>query len=309
MSYCGCANSILNTGRPSYAKGQLQASKIWISYLFQEDGTRNFISAPSKASPIDDTVVDGLINNADPFQRIYPLGEFQDQTDEKADTVFQEFNDGTRIKVRDGIRTFTGMLVDYGPEDLEYLDAWGCKQIGIYEIDRCGNLIGDVDPVTGNVHPIPIQRGSWDAMLMKGNNESAGMIQLSFQISKLFKDVDYRGVQANSDYLASDLLSKIGLIQLKVDSQTVTSTTEFDISVVVASYRPWDKRPAAGLSTADFVVTNTTTSSTVTPSGVVEAPDGTYTFTIPAQTTADVLKVSFVGDGKAFEDFTLDPIP
>lgn len=308
MSYCGCESSIFNTGRPSYAKGQNQASFIWVTYLKQEDGTKNKISAPSTASPLDDTVIDGLIENTDPFARVYPIGEFQDQLDEQADTTFQEFNDGTRAKVRNGIRTFTGMLVGYGPEDLEYLNYWGCKDIGIYEIDKCGNLIGDVAD-NGDIYPIPLQRNSWDARLVKGNNESIGHIQLSFQVNKLFKDTNYRGVQANSDYLTADLTEKTGLIQLEVDSPAAPSTTQLVAKVQVASYRPWDKRPASGLTTSSFVLANKTTGSTISPSGVTEAPDTIYTFDYSAQSSGDVLTLSFLDDGKVFDTVTYPPIP
>ena len=57
--------------------------------------------------------------------------------------------------------------------------------------------------------------------------------------------------------------------------------------------------PDTGLLVGDFSLYNNTTASSVTITSVTESPDGTYTFVIPTQTSADVMVLTPSKDGRS----------
>ena len=60
-----------------------------------------------------------------------------------------------------------------------------------------------------------------------------------------------------------------------------------------------------GLLLADFSLYNNTAAASVVITSVTESPDGTYTFVIPAQTSADVMTLTISADGFELQDTTI----
>ena len=70
------------------------------------------------------------------------------------------------------------------------------------------------------------------------------------------------------------------------------STTSFKTTMTF-DYGTWkNKDVATGFDAADFALYNVTDAASVSISTCVESPDGTYTFTYTAQTSADVLRLT-----------------
>jgi hypothetical protein len=81
--------------------------------------------------------------------------------------------------------------------------------------------------------------------------------------------------------------------RLMLTPSVVITTTGFVSKIDTIYGAKYDSTVFAGGVLADFTLYNETTASSVTITSVTEAPDGTYTFVIPAQSSADVLTLTF----------------
>jgi hypothetical protein len=93
--------------------------------------------------------------------------------------------------------------------------------------------------------------------------------------------------------LLVDLLSYVDLIPVVMGAASSITTTGFVSKIDTIYGAKYDSAVFAGGVLADFTLYNETTASSVTITSVTEAPDGTYTFVIPAQSSADVLTLTF----------------
>ena len=304
---CACSEGLFNSGRLNN-KSQNQPSSLIMVHLKDSSGALNTIPASqlTGGNSVDATYVEGKIEDSDPKARWYPIGEFKDQTSTRDEPITQDFNDGTSEFVRENPRQFTGMLTSTLPLFLPRLNYWKCQDFGIFEVDDCGNINGQIDAATGDLHPVAINSGSWHASFEPKNNESVSMVRLTFQTSKTFRDADYRTLE-NGVEVTTDLTDIAGLLDLQATETSAPTTTSFAIAVTKAWGREWNKIKAIGLEDANWTLRNTTTGSTVAVT-VAEAPDGTYTFTYTAQTSADVLTIEYIGAGVVLEPFTLTAV-
>ena len=104
-----------------------------------------------------------------------------------------------------------------------------------------------------------------------------------------------------------DLLNKVGLIDVFARFGVANLTTEIAIDFYdVDGSAAGD--PFTGLLLGDFTVFNENTALAVVPSASVEAPNGTYTLTIAAQTTGDILTVTATQAGFDFSQTTNEKI-
>jgi hypothetical protein len=97
-----------------------------------------------------------------------------------------------------------------------------------------------------------------------------------------------------------------GKMDTTIEQVGVGTTTVIVVKIYQSYGTAKTKIPISGLVLADFVLYNVTDSIAVVPSGVVETPDGTYTFTMAAQTATDIerLSLAVTANAKPFEDST-----
>lgn len=290
---CPCTGSLLNTGTPKNQRLIKTGVKLVLVPLVADDGTRNEVLS---TDTLDTAFFDGKFQNEDPSKRWYPLGEFRNVTNERADPITESFSDGSSAIVQQGIRTYQGWLIDYAPVYSSKIDSIACSDFGVYVLDECGDFYGSYCAGTvDSLRPIKVNKDSVEARAILQSDTLKAKVQLTFEFSQLEKDSSLRLIKGSELGTGVDLLSYDGFIDANVDYVTTPPTTTLITAVVTQRYDDvFVDTTVTGLTVADFVIYNLTTAAAVVPSGVVEAPVGTYAVTIPAQTSADKLRVRVV---------------
>jgi len=291
MASNDCGNGALNTGQPSCVpKKSVDAGIIFVNYL-NDAGTVNFI--PS-GTTVDSTFVSGLINNADKSVRWYPAMNIKSVVGERADNVTQDI-DGIAYNVKRGVRAYDGSF--YGnfanPKFVKALESRASIQDAYFKVDINGNLTG-IEDESGNVAPIKIQSSTLQVKYKEPTVTELQMVNLKFSVDESQNDSDL--VTLDSQTVTTDLLSIAGLIDVTGVS-TSPATTGFVLTTKLIYGNPFALPAFSGAVLADFVLYNTTTSSSITATSVTEGADGVYTFVMPAQTSADEVTVDLSKDG------------
>lgn len=288
MEFCACNGSSLNTGTPTKQRVIASGSKLIAVRMKADDGTPNQILS---SEDIDQAYIDAAINNEDPSKRWYPIGIFKNQEDVRADPATEAMSDGSTILTQQGIRTYNGWLLNYAASYLGALEAFKCESFGLFVIDDCKGLTGTISKDGLSLRPTRVNEKSWSPTLIKASPTVAGKVQLAFEFSQLEKDKDLRVI--SGDEIDGDILSEEGLLPLK-GTVTGISTTGFVVALKVFFdiFLDASKTVVPGWLVADFALFNKTTNLAITIASVTEAPEGTYTFVIPAQTASDVLELT-----------------
>jgi hypothetical protein len=303
MSFCSCSGS-KNTGLRGGLKAFRDVKLHFAVPLFKSDGTRNSILS---SDTVDQSFLDAKINNSDVSQRWYPIGKFKNVTDERADPSTETFNDGSSQITIQGVRTFTGLLLDYPPEYITNLQKHACDRFGVYEVDSCGNLRGVKNSDETELYPIEINKGYFDPQLVKAvAGTNAERLQLTFEFDQ--NEFDNNLLMISCDDITADLRNSSGLVDVNATNLTSVSTTGFTFTQETAYNYFGNPVLAEDWVLADYTLTNNTTASTIVITSVTEAPNGTYAFVIPAQSSSDVLSITGIKDGLELITFEI-PIP
>ena len=290
MEFCACSGSLLNTGTPNKQRVVASGVKLIAVRMKADDGTENNILS---SDVIDQAFVDAKINNDDDSKRWFPIGEFKNQEDVRADPLTESFSDGSTIITQQGLRTYLGWLINYSPAYLGALESFKCQSFGLFAIDDCGGITGSLNVAGTALRPIRVNEKSWNPTYVKATPTVSAKVQLSFEFSQLEKDKSLRTIA--EDEITADLLDAEGLLPLKaaISAEATTGfvaaiTVDFDI------FFDAEKEKVIGWVLGDFALQNKTTNLPITITSVTEAPEGTYTFVIPAQSAGDVLELTNV---------------
>jgi hypothetical protein len=300
--FCSCDGFLGNTGTPSKQRAVSDSAILIAVPLVADDGTKNQIS---KSDVIDQAYIDAKINNTDPSKRWYPIGQFTNVTDERADPATESFSDGSSAIVQQGVRTYNGWLVGYAPNYIAQLDSFKCQEFGIFGVDSCGGLTGSISKDGLFLNPIRVNNASWNpGQYVKGSDSAAAKVTLSFEFSQLEKDKFLRQIVESE--MTADLLAIEGLRDVNA-TISGESTTGF----VAALTLPYDEFlndvDFTGLVVGDFDLFNITDNAAVVITSTTEAPEGTYTFVIPAQDSNDVLRLRTNKNGFWLEELITIP--
>lgn len=294
MVTCSCNDAFANTGKPTCDAVAAVAKKYIAVALVADDGTDNYINVADGHPAINQAYFDALINHSDPSKRWYPTPELKNITSDKADSLFQEFDDGAKVFIQEGPRSFTGLIVKASGVYLGKLKSLRCREFGLYEIDKNGNLIGSLDEA-GKLYPIRVDNNSWDPKLVKATDKTLQNIMLGFNFHIDQADENLEMILA-ADISPVNLLRLEGLIDLNGEFADVT-TTGFTVTIRTDFGSVVDKQLVTGLVAADMALYNDTDSASVTIVSVTETSDGVYDVTYAAQTAGDDLLLTITKDG------------
>jgi hypothetical protein len=296
---CDCNASLGNSGVPNCVYIPNVTYKMFVTPTFDSTGAKNFIDT---TATLDATFFDDLLNagrsgatNTDEKQRIYPIGAFKNVEDVRGDDTTESFNDGFEAFIQEGNRTFSGVIIDRpSPTLLGKMKSWRCSQISAYIIDIDGNLIGNGSE-SGKLYPIRLDSETWSPKFMKTADATVAKIQLDFTYAKDEADEDIKMILA--DETTPDVRDLNGLIDVNAGAASGISTTGFATELTFDYGSAVSSQLFKGAVLADFDLYNDTTTATVVITSVTENPDGTYTFVIPAQTSADSMTLNLQKDG------------
>ncbi len=307
MSVCKCNAGAGNTGFDCTSLASVTALSFLMNKT-KKDGTPNGIDFATDAvnGVIPASVIEAKINDPEPHDRWYPIGLFENVEDVRAEQVAQTFNSGNSVKIKDGIRTFTGSLIKMSPSYVETLESFGCqKDLGVMHVDLDGNLIGE--SLDGNfLKPIAIDSNSLSILLVKASDTETTYITVSYGYAQTVKDGNLSMITAAGFDI--DLSTVRGLLDGTI---TVSSTTETQLSLVASvAYGNVinDGLKVEDLIATDFEVVNVTQAgATVTVDSVdlALASDGVYVLNYSSGVTAgDSLRTSITKSGYQFAPVT-----
>lgn len=246
------------------------------------------------ASEITKATLQGKFDEENPLNRYFPLIGLENVENVRAETVFQEFNSGKRVKIRKGYKQVTAFLPNAPYALLEAIKSFGCSEIGAFGLDSSNGFVYRRDSSdTANAYPIVIDNDTWDAMYVEGTDSETPGIMITFQWASDMKDENLRVVEfADHDITQSDLY---GLVDADAAFSAI-STTGFTATITTVDYG----EAVEGLVSADFVssdsaatdsIFNVTQDADVAISSVTESSPGVYDFTFAAQVSADEMRL------------------
>ena len=288
---CTCDSPVKNLGLPNCTDLIGIPRRLIFVPTFQNDGTLNYIE--TVGTTFNAAFWNALQYNTDTTARYYPLAkDFEEVAMSKADTVYQEFASGNMELVKDGVRSFEGMLPKTAIPLIGKLKSKGCAKHSVYIIDHLGNIIG-VEKTLGKLYPMQLNDNTLNSIFQFATDTTVPMIQVKFQFAQSIADEQISFIKSSD--LGIDMFTQFNG---KTDSNIVQVGTGTTTTVVVDVYTDYgsakNKIPVEGLVLADFVLYNVTDSATITPSSVVEdsVVPGRYTFTFTAETATDILRLT-----------------
>ncbi len=292
MAVCNCEVGLGNTGLPGCIPIAGVTKKIIMLNYYDNDGNVNEVDC---TDTFDKAYFDAKANDSDTSKRWYTLPEIKNVDDVKADSIFESFNDGSNLLIQEGTRTFTGVMPKQSPAFLGKLKEARCVAIGVYIIDKDGNLIGN-GSTDGKLQPIRVDNNTWNAVLTKATDTTVQKIALTFEYSRLERDEDLRMITSDSftyDVLGLQGVKDVNLVGLAV---TLPSQIDFTAETIYGSQCALVKVQGLGDPTlTDFTVTVDGTPETILT--VVEATPGVYTLGITASLTGgEVVVVDIAKD-------------
>lgn len=305
MATCSCDVLLGNAGSPGCVPIHGVGRKLIRVPLIADDGTENRILL---TDTLDAAYWAALVNNVDASKRFYPTPVFKTFTQERADNITEDFDDGSSSFIRDGVKTVTAFITKAAsPQLVGVLEDDRCTNFGVYIVDDAGNLIGR-DISDGYLYPIPVDNGSWGPTWVEPTDTTTAKVNLVFNFSTLFKDSNLGFIGA-ATFTDISLLSLGGLLDAVFTNASASSTTDASVEISYI-YGPSNaKLPITGLLPAEIVIYNVTQDSAVVTATAPESPDGTYALTFAAQTSADVLRISVLKNGIDPDDTVTVTIP
>lgn len=294
---CACNVGLSNTGTPTCQPIASVARKLIVVPYYKADGTVNGIDVV--ADTLDDAFFSGKINGVI-TDRWFPTPLMKNVVDERGEAIFEEFDDGSKLFIRDGIRAFNALVPNQGPEYLNQIDTIRCNEVGIFAIDANNNIIGS-QTVAGKLYPIKIDAQTWAPNLVKATDSTVQKVALSFEFDLSEKDENIRMItDAN---ISANMLALKGLLDGVLSVSSIT-TTGFTATVNTKFGDLKDPVKVQGLVLADFTLEEVTpTPGPIAITSVTESAPGVYDFVFPAQTTGDLLKLTATKTGFDFSTF------
>ncbi len=294
MAVCKCDTGIINSGIPSCVSGFGRITKLFFVYQTANDGTSNEIDC---SVPLDQSVLDGKLNEVDPSKRWYPTDKISTVTEVRNDPTTETVDNIDRI-VEQGSRTFNGFFLGKAastPTYLKFLKSVECPAVMYYGVDVNGTLVG-IESTLG-LTGVKVEAQTMFSRPVPATSTTVAKNELTFAVDSLVLDETFSYISA--DEISADLLNANGLLDVTLAEGNILGT--FDGFSVVASlvYGSACKKLAYSGATelTDWTLFNVTQSSAVTPLTVTESPAGTYAFTFAAQSSGDVIKATVSKNG------------
>ena len=225
------------------------------------------------------------------------------KADDRADPNFETV-DNENLFVSQGTRTMSGNFYSTAADLASKLDGNRCVELGVFMIDSANGINAIVNRDL-YLDPIRLNKETFWSKINFPTESNRFNVAFSTEWDRIVQDGDIRSL-GFSDH-GTDLLNKVGLIDVLARFGVANLATEIAIDLYDVDGSA-DGDAFTGLLVGDFTVFNETTALAVVPSAVVESPTGTYTFTIAAQTAADILTVTATQAGFDFSQTTNEKI-
>jgi hypothetical protein len=270
---------------------------LFVTPTYDSDGVKNKIAAGTE---INDAFLTARLNDSDKTKRWYPIPQLENTVEERADPTLFTNPSGAIEFVKDGVKSFSSELRRRGAEFKGQIETCECNELSFYAVDIDGRLRGLIESIedgSPDFFPIPIQPGSFYSKMVAATEDNPEHLTFNFQYEITVKDSLLRIYPGS--LTTADLLGARGLFDVFSDvSDESTTTFTLDLRTI---YTDGDNFKPTGLVAGDFALYNVTDSLAVVITTVTESSPGVYDFVFPAQSAADVLRVTPTKNGYDFE--------
>jgi len=298
---CKCGAGLSNTGTACTPVMQTARKIIFVPY-YDNNGNINTINLAT--ATLDKAYFDALVNQSDKSKRWFPLPELKNVEDVREANILESFNDGSNVFISEGNRSFTGILVKGTPQLKGKIESARCSEVGVFIIDKDGNLIGSLATAT-TLAPIRIEESSVAAMLVKTTDTTIQKLQLSYEFHADEKDEDLRFIACSE--MTYDVLQIQGLLDIYATFSNIT-LTDFEVQLSTDYGTILNPVLDKGLLAVDFTLFNDDDQLAVAVISAPESPAGTYTISYAAQGAGEVLFLTPSKDGRDYAAVIVDPI-
>lgn len=263
---------------------------------FDSTGNRNFLDVST--SPIPASVFTSAFKNVDATKRFHITPVVMNPTWVPNEDNLQTFDGGQIEKLSDGTTIITLTIVNVSPQEAANYKKLECGTNDLMLVTESGQLIGYASPddiTAGKLYGLPVQNIAVLATPSK-TNASVPTVVITITLSKTL-NLGHIVTVEPSDILAN-LLEVSEPKAVVLTAVGAPTTTTLKVKVDSTYYGINGAQPIVGLVASDFTLTKLP-STLVTPTSVVENPDGTYTFTFATATSADVYRTSISSTASA----------
>lgn len=295
---CDCENNGLgNLGAPSCQLIAGVTGSMFLVPTFKSDGTPNYIDLTSDV--LNQAYFEGKLYNADPSLRWQWIPTLDSVTNERAESLVQELDSGKKIRIRQGIKAFSGDIYGMSYTYLGKLKLAGCSDASAFPVDLGGNMIGRRSDDQTKFYPIRIDKPSYDPIYVEPTDTTAARINLAFDWHQSELDECLKIISASE--ITADFLTLRSVIDanLKEDASVTASATAIGVDVSMDYGTAFTNKAIQGLTAADFVVVSGGTANT--PDTVTETSPGKYAFDFTTDSLSSPATVT-LADGIAFEE-------
>lgn len=300
---CKCNVGLKNTGTGCTPIIDVARKAILVP-IYDGDQVRNGILL---SDTLNQAYFDALINQADTTKRWFPLPDMKNVTNERGENIVETFDDQTTAFLQEGGKAFRGWMVGAAPRLKEKIEAARCVEVGVYIVDKNGNLIGEISADGTTLYPIKLDKESVAAKFIHKTDRAMQKIEVSWNFDVEAKD-------ENLAMITCDELSPVeplqfrGLLDVCAEYSGIDND-EFTVTLKTEYGTPLNPVLDKGLVAADFTLHNVTDDLAVTIISATESPDGVYLITFAAQTNGDELRLTPSKDGRDYTCVVEDLIP
>lgn len=282
---CTCGQTHGNTGTPNCVQLIKKALGLGVLSMVANNGTVNSIDLTA----IGSYSLSGALVNADRSKRIYPLMDLRNVTHPDEAEQYATDSAGGKVEVRDVAYKMACEIWEVSPAFVGKLKDGKCSRNGIFIF----NADGMVGLRRGtDLYPIEIKAYAPKYAHATDADPSKAMISFDYaqgtNVEELWL-VSWQDLGISYADIHGLIDVNFTVVDAPVDGGTNT-TVAYALSTDYGYGNP-EAQNVDGLVAANFVCTNKTTGLTVSLGSVVETADVKYLFTMPSQTTADVVEI------------------
>jgi hypothetical protein len=290
---CQCNIGLSNTGTSCTPIAEV-AKKLIIVEYFKADGSVNSIDLGS--ATFNSAFFTAKVNHADPKLRWYPLPNMKNVTSERAEPITEGFDDGSVAFIGQGTKSFKGIIVNGTPQLAKSLESVRCVEIGVYVVDKTGNLLGS-GVVDGFLQPFKLDKDSFSVRVVGATDKTVQKIEVSYNYS--IDEKDENVVMVTAEEMTFSPVNLQGLLDISATYSNI-STTGFKAKLSTQYGTPLNPVLDEGLLITDFSLYNVNDALSVTILTMTESPAGTYAFTFAAQGSTEKLRLTPSKNGRDY---------
>lgn len=302
---CTCDVAVKHLGLPGCTDQIGIPKRLIFVPTYKDSGALNYIDTTTFG--FTQTDWDGLQYNTDSSARYFPLPlDIESVEMKREESVYNTYPSGLKKFVRDGARSFMGILPSIAQQIIGKLKSKGCSKHSVFIVDNNGALVG-VEKTIGKLYPMQLSDNSLSAIFDFATDTKNNEVIVKFEFAQNVADEQLSMIPAST--VGIDLFTSFnGKIDTNI-AQVGTGTTTVIVVDIYTDYgTAKTKIPVEGLVAADLSLYNVTDSATTTISSLAESTTvpGRYTITVTAQTNTDIERLSLASTtaAKPYSDGT-----